>query len=194
MTRLLFDADCRLREEQRVLAFVAADSRTEAVGRLVADDVEQTIVAPAERGNWRCELLDDEGRRAGGFQPFRLRRGGRLRSGELSVALQGHSWSHDRWSFATAGGLRVEATVECAEESRISGSAGVEIVLDPIEPADSRALPAQVLVLAFGCWLIAQWHALAPGDHMLTSTGAAGELAGALGSPARGGIALPEAN
>jgi hypothetical protein len=197
VTRLLFDADCKLREEQRVLAFVAADSRAEAVGRLVTSDLEQTIVAPGERCDWRCDLLDDEGRRAGGFRPFRLRRGGRLRSGEQSVSLLGHSWSHDRWSFATVGGQRVEATVECAEPGLASGPAGVAIVLDPIDPidpADSLTLSAQALVLAFGCWLIAQWHTLAPGDHMLTSTGTGGELADALGSPSRGGIALPEAN
>lgn len=177
-----------------MLAFVAADSRAEAVGRLVADDLEQTIVAPAERGDWRCDLLDEDGRRAGGFRPFRLRRGGRLRSGELSVSLLGHSWSHDRWAFASAGGQRVEATVECAERIDVSGSAGVAIVLDPIEPADSAMVSAQALVLAFGCWLIAQWHAVAPGDHMLTSTGTGGELAGVPGSSARGGIALLEAN
>jgi hypothetical protein len=191
---MLFDADYKLREEQRVLAFVAADNRAEAVGRLVADDLEQTIVAPSDRGDWRCDLLDDEGRRAGGFRPFRLRRGGRLRSGELSVSLLGHSWSHDRWSFATAGGQRIEATVECAEGVDVSGSAGVAIVLDQIEPADAPTLSVQALVLAFGCWLIAQWHAVAPGDHMLTSTGTGGELAGASGSSVRGGIALPKAN
>jgi hypothetical protein len=189
VTRLLFDADCRLCEEQRVLAFVAADSGPDAVGRLVADDIEQTIVAPLERGDWRCDLLDDDGRQAGGFRPFRLRRGGRLRSGNLSVSLLGHSWSHDRWSLVTGGGQRIEATVECAERGRVSGRAGVAIVLDPIEPVDSRKLSAQALVLAFGCWLIAQWHTVAPGDHMLTSTGAGGELAGALGSSARGGSA-----
>jgi hypothetical protein len=194
VTRLLFDADCKLREEQRVLAFVATDSRAEAVGRLVADDLEQTIVAPGERGDWRCDLLDDEGRRAGGFRPFRLRRGGRLRSGEQSVSLLGHSWSHDRWSFATPGGQRVEATVECAEPGLASAPAGVAIVLDPIEPADWPTLSPQALVLAFGCWLITQWHTLAPGDHMLTSTGTSGGLAGALESAQRGGIAQSEAN
>jgi hypothetical protein len=193
VTRLLFDADGRLCEEQRVLAFVTADGSTHGAGRLVADEVEQTILAPAEQGDWHCDLLDDEGRRAGGFRPFRLRRGGRLCSGELSASLLGHSWSHDRWSFATADGQRVEATVECAQRGGVAPSGGVSIVLDPIEPADSQALSAQALVLAFGCWLIAQWHTLAPGDHMLTSTGVGGELASAPVSSLRGGIAQHDA-
>jgi len=183
VTQLLFGPNGRLREDDRVLAFVVADEREQALGRLVAGAVEHVIVTPGDAADWRFDLLDDDGRRTGGFRPFRLRRGGRLRLGELSVSLQGHSWSNDRWAFAVPGGQRVEATVKSPYERCLAGVAGVEIALELDAPADAVAQSAQALVLALGCWLIAQWHAVAPGDHMLTSTGAGGELAGAIESP-----------
>jgi hypothetical protein len=194
VTRLLFGPDGRLRDEQRVLAFVAHDERAEALGKLVSDDVERAIVKHAGRADWRFDLLDDGGRRTGGFRPFRLRRGGRLRSGELTVALHGYSWSHDRWSFATSDGHRVEATAESLGKRGRVGTSDVEIVLEDVEPSGASRLSAHALVLAFGCWLIAQWHAIAPGDHMLTSTGAGGELSTALGGSDVGGIAAQKSN
>jgi hypothetical protein len=194
VTRLLFGSDGRLRDGKRTLAFVAADERAGALGRLVADDVEAAIVTPAGTAGWRFDLLDDGGARTGEFRPFRLRRGGRLRAGELTVALQGDSWSHDRWSFATRDGDRVEATVECVGERSVIGSADFEIMLEGRRPDAAQSQSAHALVLAFGCWLIAQWHALAPGDHMLTSEGPADELASTLLAAGSGGISAREAN
>lgn len=194
MTRLLFGPDGALRDGQRVLAFVVRDERAEALGKLVSDDVERAIVTHSGSADWRFDLLDDGGRRTGGFRPFRLRRGGRLRSGELSAALHGYSWSHDRWSFATSDGHRVEATAESLGKRRSAGPGDVEIVLEDVEPPAALGLSAHALVLAFGCWLIAQWHTLAPGDHMLTSTGAGGELSTAPGPSGSGGIAARESN
>jgi hypothetical protein len=194
MTRLLFGPDGRLRDEQRVLAFVVLDEPAEALGKLVSDDVERAIVTHGS-ADWRFDLLDDDGRRTGGFRPFRLRRGGRLRSGELSVALHGYSWSHDRWSFSTSDGHRVEATAESLGKRGRPGAAEVEIVLEDVEPSGAALrLSAHALVLAFGCWLIAQWHTIAPGDHMLTSTGAGGELSTAVGPSSSGGIAAQKSN
>jgi hypothetical protein len=196
MTRLLFGPDGRLRDEQRVLAFVVRDERAEALGKLVGDEGERAIVTHPGRADWRLDLLDDGGRRTGGFRPFRLRRGGRLRSGELSVTLHGYSWSHDRWSFATSDGHRVEATAESLSKRAGPGPADVEIVLEDVEPSGAlhSSAGAHALVLAFGCWLIAQWHTIAPGDHMLTSTGAGGELSTAVGPSSSGGIAAHESN
>jgi hypothetical protein len=194
VTRLLFGPDGTLRDEQRVLAFVACDERAKALGKLVSDDVERAIVTHAEPPDWRFDLLDEGGRRTGGFRPYRLRRGGRMRSGELSAALNGYSWSHDRWSFAISDGHRVEATAESLDKRERPGAAKVEIVLEDLEPPGAPRLSAHALVLAFGCWLIAQWHTVAPGDHMLTSTGAGGELSTALGRAGGGGIAAHESN
>jgi hypothetical protein len=194
MTRLLFGPDGRLCDEQRVLAFVARDERGEALGKLVSADVERAIVTHAEPADWRFDLIDDGGRRTGGFRPFRLRRGGRLRSEELSVALHGYSWSHDRWSFATSDGQRVEATAESVGDRGRTGPSDVEIVLEDVESSGASRLSAHALVLTFGCWLIAQWHAIAPGDHMLTSTGAGGELSTAVEPSSGRGIAPPESN
>jgi hypothetical protein len=117
-----------------------------------------------------------------------------LRAGELTLALQGNSWSHDRWSFAMRDGDRVEATVKCPGERPVAGSADFEIALEGGQEDSAQAQSAQALALAFGCWLIAQWHALAPGDHMLTSEGPADELAGALRAAAGRGIAERESN
>jgi hypothetical protein len=194
VTFLLFGPDGRLREQSRVVAAIAPDAGPDAVGRLVAEDIECTIVKRAGRADWRCDLLDEAGRRAGGFEPFRLRRGGRLHAGATRISLQGHSWSHDRWSFATPDGSRIEATVGPSADTREVLDAGLEIALEAGGEAPAAPLSAHAHVLAFGCWLIAQWHAGAPGDHMLTSAGAGGELAGALGSATRGGIADSEAN
>jgi hypothetical protein len=194
VTYLLFGPDGRLREQDRVVAAIAPDAGPDAVGRLVAEDIECVIVKRAGRADWRCDLLDEAGRRTGGFEPFRLRRGGRLRAGATRISLQGHSWSHDRWSFATPDGRRIEATVAPSTDARKAPSAGLEITLEAGTEAAATPLCAHAHVLAFGCWLIAQWHAVAPGDHMLTSTGAGGELASALGTSTRGGIVDSEAN
>jgi hypothetical protein len=191
MTRLLFGPDGRLRDGKRTLAFVAADERADALGKLVADDVEAAIVTPAGAAGWRFDLLDERGQRIGGFRPFRLRRGGRLRSGELTVALQGDSGSHARWSFATRDGDCVEATVGGPGERTATGSGEFEIALRSGRP-DVESEHA--LTLAFGCWLIAQWHAIAPGDHMLTSEGPADELASTLRPLRSGGISERDAN
>lgn len=177
-----------------MLAFVAADRRADTLGRLVADDLEAAIVTPAGAAGWRLDLLDDDGQRTGGFRPFRLRRGGWLRAGGLTVALHGNSWSHDRWSFATRDGDRVEATVESAGERSVTGLADFEIALESGLTGAAQPQPAHALVLAFGCWLIAQWHALAPGDHMLTSEGPAAELTSGLRVAAGGGIPARESN
>jgi hypothetical protein len=194
MTRLLFGPDGRLRDGKRTLAFVAADERADALGRLVADDLEAAIVTPAGAAGWRFDLLDARGRRIGSFRPFRLRRGGRLRSGELTVALQGDSWSHDRWSFATRDGNRVEATVGGSGERRATGSGEFEIALKSGQLDAAQPQSADALTLAFGCWLIAQWHAIAPDDHMLTSEGPADELASTLRPLRSGGISERDAN
>jgi hypothetical protein len=191
---LRFGADGRLRAEGHVLASVVPDRRADMLGRLVANDVEATISTPAATAGWRFDLLDDGGLRTGEFRPFRLRRGGRLRAGELTVTLQGDSWSHDRWSFAMRDGDRVEATVERSDERGSIGPEGFEISLESGQPGAAQLRSAHALVFAFGCWLIAQWHALAPGDHMLTSEAPADELASALRPVGSGGIAARKSN
>jgi hypothetical protein len=194
VTYLLFGADGRLREQDRVVAAIAPDAGGATVGRLVAEDIECAIVKRAGRADWRCDLIDEAGQRTGGFEPFRLRRGGRLRAGETRISLQGHSWSHDRWSFATPDGRCIEATVGPSIERCEVPAGGFEIALDAGGAAAAAPLSVHAHVLAFGCWLIAQWHTVAPGDHMLTSTGAGGELASTPESATRGGIAGSKAN
>jgi hypothetical protein len=189
MTRLLFTIDGQLREqtraaEPRVLPRIAED-RDGASARLVAGDAEHRIVPFAPTG-WGFALRDHDDVLSGGFQPFRLRRGGRLRVGAVGMSLHGRPWSHEGWVFSTPDGRRVEATVTAASEqsSPVEGEAnangarparGFAVVLEATEPLEQLLTFAEVLTI--GCWLIALWHRTPPLDHVLVSAPDAAGLA-----------------
>ncbi len=203
MTRLLFTADGLLREqtrgaESRVLSRVTED-RDGARTRLVSGEAEHEIVPFAQTG-WALELRDGDGGRSGGFQPFRLRRGGRLRVGEVGMSLHGRPWSHDGWVFSLPDGRRVEATVTVAGEDASSGDGAgdggprLRACVVVLEVVESLELLTLVDVLALGCWLIARWHRTPVVDHLLTSAVAGTGLAAGSGKPASAGIRAQTAN
>ncbi|MFI4990176.1 MAG: hypothetical protein ACHQHO_04600 [Solirubrobacterales bacterium] len=189
MTRLLFTADGQLREQarggkSRVLARVAED-RDGARFRLLAGNEEHEIVPFAQTG-WGFELRDGEGARSGGFQPFRLRRGGRLRVREVRVSLHGRPWAHEGWALSLPDGRRVEANVtalgdewgraEQASHERVRGGEGAAgsaardgAFAVQLEAVGSLELLALTEVLALGSWLIARWHVTPAADHVLAS-------------------------
>src|SRR5262245_50267388 len=182
MRGLLFTTDGELREEPtrgapvRVLARIVETPSGGLPSRLLCAEAEHEIVVLAQ-GGWAFELRDREGRRSGGFRPFRLRRGGRLRLGEITVALHGRPWSHEGWAFSTPDGRRVAATVvarghEASPRLDLGvapgRSAAIAVALDPAVPAEN--LPVPVGVLALGCWLILRWHRAVPADHVLVAT------------------------
>jgi len=185
MTGLLFTDAGELSEraqagQTRTLARIES-ARDGSPPRLICGGVEHEIVALAQ-GGCAFELRDGAGRPSGGFQPFRLRRGGRLCMGESCAALHGRPWSHEGWAFSTPDGRRIEATVIGAEDA--SGShartgaallpgAPFVIALDAPGPAQAAALPAEVLAL--GCWLIARWHRAPAVDHVLAAGAAAAQ-------------------
>jgi hypothetical protein len=202
MTRLLFTADGQLREptrgsELRVLSRVV-DRPGGTGARLVAGDDEYEIV-PFARSGWGFELRDGGGACCGGFQPFRLRRGGRLRVHEVGVSLHGRPWAHEGWALSLPDGRRVEATVTTPAEGMQGdeGAAdaarnGAFVVL--LEAVGSLELLALTEVLALGSWLIARWHVAPAADHVLASAANGTGLARASAKLPSAGIRAQTAN
>jgi hypothetical protein len=208
MTRLLFTIDGQLREqtrgsEPRVLSHVVEGPAGMAV-RLVAGDDEYEIV-PFAQGGWGFELRDGDGERSGGFQPFRLRRGGRLRVREVGVSLHGRPWAHEGWALSLPDGRRVEATVTPMDEvtsngdgttadvaTAAHGDAGSFVVV--LEAVASLQLLALAEVLALGSWLIARWHVSPAADHVLASAVTGTGLARASAKSPSAGIRAQTAN
>lgn len=207
MTKLLFTADGLLREqapgaEPRVLSHVVEEPGGGA--RLLAGEHEYEIVPLAQSGGG-FELHDGEGARSGGFQPFRLRRGGRLRVREVGLSLHGQPWAHEGWALSLPDGRRVEATVRPTDEVTSNGDgatadvataahadAGSFVVV--LEAVASLQLHALTDVLALGSWLIARWHLTPAADHVLASAAAGTGLASSSAKPAPAGIRAQTAN
>lgn len=215
MIRLSFTADGQLREqarggEPRVLSRVVEEPDG-AGARLITGEDEHEIVPFAHAGGG-FELRDGEGFLSGGFQPFRLRRGGRLRVREIGVSLHGRPWAHEGWALSLPDGRRVEATVTAlgaegelgkqqapAHELRNGNGAadgtarnGAFVVL--LEAVGSLELLALTEVLALGGWLIARWHVAPATDHVLASAAAGTGLARVSAKPASAGICAQAAN
>ncbi len=207
MTRLLFTADGQLREptrgsEPRILSHVI-EGPDGASARLLAGEDEHEIVPLAQSG-WGFELRDGDGALSGGFQPFRLRRGGRLRVREVGMVLHGRPWSHEGWAFSLPDERRVEATVTAANQeahqngSNANGSAAKAAVAEPLvvvlEAVESLELLALAEVLALGSWLIARWQLTPAVDHVLASAAAGTGFAGGAAKGPSAGIRAQTAN
>lgn len=208
MAKLLFTADGLLREqargaEQRVLSHVV-EGPGGTGARLLAGEREYEIVPLAQSG-WAFELHDGHGVRSGGFQPFRLRRGGRLRVREVGMSLHGRPWSHEGWAFSLPDGRRVEATVMPTDEGTSNGDgatvdvgtgaqavAGSFVVV--LEAVASLELLALADVLALGSWLIARWEMTPAVDHVLASAAVGTGLTSSSAKPAPAGIRAQTAN
>jgi hypothetical protein len=207
MTTLLFTAegglhadrhDRRLPEHAGLLEYAtptAVESRDGRM-RLLAGEAEYEIV-PLGPSGWAFELRDESGSCSGGFRPFRLRRGGRLRVGEVGLALHGQPWSHEEWQFSTYDGRSLAATAPPPPRNAAADSAtGADVALE-MKPVES---PADLLeVLALGCWLISRWRSLPTVDHLLCSAASAGGIAaqrrkGPLRGTAAAGILAQPAN
>jgi hypothetical protein len=178
MTKLLFTAEGRLREQRRGGGAAREDGALGArfvqpgeggaSARLVLSGGREHEILPTGGSGWGFELRDADGLRSGGFQPFRLRRGGRLRVGEASLLLHGQPSRQDEWLFSTYDGHRLAATVPGAIRGRPDATAGVEVALETGESIE--ALPEALLdVMALGCWQIARWRSAPVVDHLLSS-------------------------
>jgi hypothetical protein len=208
MTKLLFTADGLLREqtpgaEPRVLSHVVEGPNGEGT-RLLAGEQEYEIVPLAQSG-WGFELRDGQGASSGGFQPFRLRSGGRLRVREVGMSLHGRPWSHEGWAFSLPDGRRVDATVRNTGEVTSNGDGAAAEAATPapadagsfvvvLEAVASLQLLALAEVLALGSWLIARWHLTPAADHVLASAAAGTGFASSSAKPAPAGIGDQTAN
>jgi hypothetical protein len=208
MTKLLFTADGLLREqrpgaEPRVLSHVLERPNVGRT-RLLAGEHEYEIVPLAQSGGG-FELSDGQGASSGGFQPFRLRRGGRLRVRELGMSLHGRPWSHEGWEFSLPDGRRVEATVgntgavtsngdRPAAEAATPAPADAGSFVVVLEAGASLQLLALAEVLALGSWLIARWHLTPAADHVLASAAAGTGFAIRSAKPAPAGIGAQATN
>lgn len=191
MRGLVFTSGGELREQTRdaqppqVIARIVEDPG--GLGARLLCGASEHEVLTTTGAAWGFELRDRERRPCGGFEPFRLRRGGRLRMGEAYAALHGRPWSHEGWVLSAPDGSRVDATVTASQDGSsrtprtgisVDASAAFAVVLDPVGRAASAAsLPVAPELLALGCWLIARWHRAPVGDHVLVA-GAAGARAG----------------
>lgn len=208
MTKLLFTADGLLREqapgaEPRVVSHVV-EGPGGGGARLLAGEREYEIVPLAQSG-WGFELHDGQGARSGGFQPFRLRRGGRLRVREVGLSLHGRPWAHEGWAFSLPDGRRVEATVTPMDEVTSNGDGNTADAVTAahvptgsfvvvLEAVASLQLHALTDALALGSWLIARWHLTPAADHVLASAAAGTGLASISAKPAPAGIRAQTAN
>ncbi len=207
MTEFLFTADGLLREqtrgaEPRILSHVV-EGPTGTGARLLAGEHEYEIVPFAQSG-WGFELRDGHGARSGGFQPFRLRRGGRLRVREVGMSLHGRPWSHEGWAFSLPDGRRVEATVTTTGDvspngdratadaaTAVAAPGSFVVVLKAVAALQPRALAE---VLALGSWLIARWQMAPAADHVLASAVTGTGFAGGSAKPISAGIRAQTAN
>jgi hypothetical protein len=205
MTRLLFTADGRLREqapgaEPHVLSHVI-EGPGGTGARLLTGEREYEIVPSAQSG-WGFELHDAHGVPSGGFQPFRLRRGGRLRVRDVGMSLHGRPWSHEGWAFSFPDGRRVEATVTPTDQVTPNGdgiadaaaAAEADAFVVVLEAVPSIQLVALAEILALGSWLIARWHVTPAADHVLAASGAATGLTSSSAKAAPAGIRAQTAN
>ncbi|HEX3909821.1 MAG TPA: hypothetical protein VHW67_03840 [Solirubrobacteraceae bacterium] len=196
MSTLLFTAEDGLRERQRdsaeprersgMLTPVRTIELDDGATRFLAAG-EQHEIVPLGGSGWAFELRDRNGDCSGGYQPFRLRRGGRLRVQGAGLALHGQPWSHEEWQFSTYDGRRLAATLPTRPDERAAtgaaAGANVALELQAIE-ASSELLDT----LALGCWLISRWRSLPTVDHLLCSSASAGAIATQRGrTPARSG-------
>ncbi|HTA06789.1 MAG TPA: hypothetical protein VK774_10530 [Solirubrobacteraceae bacterium] len=164
MALLNFTADGRLTSNARSLSSVS-EAEGDASVKLLAGDATCEIVPRASSG-WAFDLRKDDGSSGGGFRPFRLRRGGRLRVGTAAVSLHGRPSSHVGWSFSTPDGRRIDATV-ATDATAVGDEPDLFVELQTQEPLDAVLELADVLAL--GCWLIVRWHSAPSTDHLLSA-------------------------
>jgi len=136
----------RLRQGETELARIGFDAH------LVSNGREYRIVRTARHG-WHYAVTEPGAtRRVCEFAPFRIRRGGRLRSGSTTLLMRGRLFRRTGWRFTTDGGSRIEATSTHSWSDRFRFST-------VLRAEDSiAAMPNAPIALALGCWLIAFWE------------------------------------
>lgn len=146
MPELVF-ADGRLLEGESDLASFDAAASVFSRGR------EYGVYRTSKHG-WHHAVKAVDGGLLCAFEPFRIRRGGRLRSGSSVVRLAKHPLRWRSWRFSADSGQRVEVRVERRPQPARPLFASLRL-----RSSDSiSAIPDASLLLLLGCWLVVNWE------------------------------------
>ncbi len=145
MLELAF-ASGRLLEGERELARIEPDASLTCGGR------EYGIYRTKKHGWHYAVKASEDDRLVCEFEPFRVLRGGRLRTGSAVLKLHGRPLRSKSWRFTSDAGARIEVASKLSprERSKFRLTLRVEDSLAPI--------PEAPIVLAFGCWLALNWE------------------------------------
>ena len=162
MSRLVYDADRRLRDGERVLADFTESG---PYGCIVVDRGEYEIAHRGHSG-WHFRVLDASGESACEYDPYRVVRGGRLKGRWSAVSLRGVPLRAARWTFSSESDWRIRARLLAAQrlvgvgEGNSSPARSYEVRLDGELPIISSEASLQ---LAFGCWILVERQSLPGG-------------------------------
>jgi hypothetical protein len=141
-------ADGRLRQGETELARVD-DDQTLTVG-----DREYVVLRTKAHG-WLYAVSERESlQRVCEFLPFRVRRGGSLKSGSTHVVMRAALLRAKSWRFIVEGNSRVDVSVTPSSRDLFRFTM-------TLRSKDSISVIANApITLTFGCWLIANWEGI----------------------------------
>lgn len=153
--KMVYGLDGQLRQDEVVVARVVA-GEPNTFGRVVVGDSEYDIIR-FKRSGWHFAMVRPSTDIAVcEFLPFRVRRGGCLRSENVKTELRQRSLRlQQQWYLKMEDGHNVLMDTRIERGGRFSNK-GIEVRLC-VEQAMRVDLNALV-VLIFSCWLVAQWE------------------------------------
>jgi hypothetical protein len=125
---------------------------------VVIGEAEYDVVRRARSG-WRCALVrsSDESTVCD-FIPFRIKSGGCLHWGNVVIQLRRRPLASWQWCFRKVDDRCVLADAKAGPEDARLGDRTLQIRQRGEQAFDMRS--SALIVLVFGCWLIAQWEAV----------------------------------
>jgi hypothetical protein len=157
VAEIVFGLDGRLRRGDEVVASVD-DGNPGTFARVTVSHVEYDIVR-TKRFGWHLALVRaSSGSPVCQYVPSRIRRGGRLYSGDAITRLRARWLGGRQWYFLSQDGHRISAQARTGRQRTRGESPGMEVHLYEGHGSTDMTLH-DLLVLVLGCWLIVQWEA-----------------------------------
>jgi hypothetical protein len=154
---LTYGVDGHLRRGEMVLVSVQ-EGKPGSFGRVIVGDAVYDIVRRTRSG-WHFAIVQPPSESTVcEFVPFRVRSGGCLRCGNVEMQLRRRPLGSWQWYFKSMDGHGVLADARAGPEDRRLGGRSIEVRQRAGHTFDIDA--SALLVLVFGCWLIAQWEAV----------------------------------